>query len=84
MIIVNESVIEATDSLLPYMRKNGLGFMVDNCSIAARLGTRKWGPRFESLLNKCDKVPENTYIQDFKNNKIHKVYEKMKRLPKHF
>ncbi|MDP2090149.1 MAG: ketol-acid reductoisomerase [Candidatus Gracilibacteria bacterium] len=48
--IVNESVIEAVDSLNPYMHARGVGYMVDNCSITARLGTRKWGPLFESAL----------------------------------
>lgn len=48
--IANESVIEATDSLNPYMHARGVSFMVDNCSTTARLGTRKWGPRFDYLL----------------------------------
>jgi ketol-acid reductoisomerase len=40
--IANESVIEATDSLNPYMHARGVSFMVDNCSTTARLGARKW------------------------------------------
>jgi ketol-acid reductoisomerase len=48
--IANESVIEAVDSLLPYMHARGVSYMVDNCSTTARLGTRKWGPRFEAHL----------------------------------
>ena len=48
--IANESVIEAVDSLNPYMHARGVSYMVDNCSTTARLGTRKWGPRFEALL----------------------------------
>jgi len=48
--IANESVIEAVDSLLPYMHARGVAYMVDNCSTTARLGTRKWGPRFEAQL----------------------------------
>jgi ketol-acid reductoisomerase len=48
--IANESVIEAVDSLLPYMHARGVSYMVDNCSTTARLGTRKWGPRFEAQL----------------------------------
>ena len=50
--IVNESVIEAVDSLNPFMHARGVSYMVDNCSITARLGTRKWGPLFESALNR--------------------------------
>lgn len=45
--IANESIIEAVDSLNPYMHAKGVAHMVDNCSTTARLGTRKWGPRFD-------------------------------------
>jgi ketol-acid reductoisomerase len=48
--VANESIIEAVDSLLPYMHARGVAYMVDNCSTTARLGSRKWGPRFQSLL----------------------------------
>lgn len=44
--IANESVIEAVDSLNPYMHARGVAYMVDNCSTTARLGARKWAPRF--------------------------------------
>lgn len=43
--ICNESIIEAVDSLNPYMHARGVAFMVDNCSYTARLGSRKWAPR---------------------------------------
>lgn len=48
--IVNESVIEAVDSLNPFMHARGVAFMVDNCSTTARLGSRKWAPRFDYIL----------------------------------
>jgi ketol-acid reductoisomerase len=48
--IANESVIEAVDSLIPYMHARGVAYMVDNCSTTARLGARKWAPRFEAAL----------------------------------
>lgn len=48
--IVNESVIEAVDSLNPYMHFKGVSHMVDNCSTTARLGARKWAPRFDYAL----------------------------------
>ena len=48
--IVNESVIEAVDSLNPYMHHRGVAFMIDNCSTTARLGARKWAPRFDYAL----------------------------------
>ncbi|XP_051125232.1 ketol-acid reductoisomerase, chloroplastic [Andrographis paniculata] len=48
--IINESVIEAVDSLNPFMHARGVSFMVDNCSTTARLGSRKWAPRFDYML----------------------------------
>lgn len=49
--IINESVIEAVDSLNPFMHARGVSFMVDNCSTTARLGSRKWAPRFDYVLH---------------------------------
>lgn len=34
----------------PYMHARGVAFMVDNCSYTARLGSRKWAPRFDYML----------------------------------
>ena len=48
--IINESIIEATDSLNPYMNERGISYMIDNCSTTARLGARKWAPRLDYLL----------------------------------
>ncbi|KAK9224271.1 hypothetical protein WN943_009304 [Citrus x changshan-huyou] len=48
--IINESVIESVDSLNPFMHAHGVSFMVDNCSTTARLGSRKWAPRFDYIL----------------------------------
>ncbi|XP_057955579.1 ketol-acid reductoisomerase, chloroplastic [Malania oleifera] len=48
--IINESVIESVDSLNPFMHARGVAFMVDNCSTTARLGSRKWAPRFDYVL----------------------------------
>ena len=47
-------VIEAVDSLCPYMHAKGVAFMVDNCSRTARLGSRKWAPRFDYLLEQVN------------------------------
>lgn len=46
----NESIIEAIDSLNPYMFAHGVDFMVDNCSETARRGAKKWMSRFENAL----------------------------------
>ena len=48
--IANESIIEAVDSLNPYMDFKGVSYMVDNCSTTARLGARKWAARFDYIL----------------------------------
>ena len=48
--VVNESIIEAVDSLIPYMHARGVAYMVDSCSVTARLGARRWGPVFEAAL----------------------------------
>jgi ketol-acid reductoisomerase len=45
-----ESIIEAIKSLNPLMHAKGAGYMIDSCSPTARLGARKWAPRFESMI----------------------------------
>lgn len=54
---VNESIIEGYASLIPFMHARGIAYMVDNCSITARLGTRVWGPRFEHAVRQQVLVP---------------------------
>lgn len=49
--VVNESIIEAVDSLNPYMRAQGVAYMVDNCSITARRGSRKWAPAYHHWIS---------------------------------
>ncbi|KAL7215674.1 hypothetical protein ACSBR1_027762 [Camellia fascicularis] len=48
--IINQSVIEAVDSVNPVMHARGVSFMVDNCSTIAQLGSRKWASRFDYIL----------------------------------
>eukprot|EP01036_Dinobryon_divergens_P022487 gene22487-30748_t len=76
--IVNESVIEAVDSLCPYMHFKGVSFMVDNCSTTARLGSRKWAPRFDYILEQLAYTaldagaPVNSdLLEAFKTNSVH-------------
>ncbi len=78
--VCNESVIEAVDSLNPYMHFKGVAHMVDNCSTTARLGSRKWAPRFDynimqqALVDFDNGVAANTELVDaFKNHMIHDV-----------
>ncbi|MFO7760735.1 MAG: ketol-acid reductoisomerase [Desulfobia sp.] len=78
--VCNESVIEAVDSLNPFMHYRGVAFMVDNCSTTARLGSRKWAPRFDYILEQlgmtaCDnkKPVDNDKIKAFKENKVHQA-----------
>jgi ketol-acid reductoisomerase len=76
----NESVIESVDSLNPYMHARGVAYMVDNCSTTARLGSRKWAPRFDYLLTQlafpaadAGKSADANLIAQFKANPIHDV-----------
>ena len=78
--IANESIIEAVDSLNPYMDYKGVSFMVDNCSTTARLGARKWASRFDYIIQQQaftavdDGEPvDESIFEDFKNNEIHEV-----------
>ncbi|MDA0364351.1 MAG: ketol-acid reductoisomerase [Chloroflexi bacterium] len=78
--VANESVIEAVDSLNPYMHARGVSYMVDNCSTTARLGARKWAPRFDYVLTEQsyvqvdDQAPvDESLIEAFKSHAIHGV-----------
>lgn len=75
--IVNESVIEAVDSLNPYMHFRGVAYMVDNCSITARLGSRKWAPRFDYHLYQVGfplldgNAGDRSLFEAFKKHPVH-------------
>lgn len=80
--IINESVIESVDSLNPYMHARGVSYMVDNCSTTARLGARKWAPRFDYNLMqqsyvKCDgkeggvSATDRSHFEAFLKHPIH-------------
>ena len=79
--VANESVIEAVDSLNPYMHARGVAYMVDNCSTTARLGARKWAPRFDYILTQQAYVDTRrpsarstpSLISAFKSHIAHKV-----------
>ena len=82
--IANESIIEAVDSLLPYMHARGVAYMVDNCSTTARLGSRKWGPRFQAMLEQVafptmterDATPEEL-PDGFLTHPVHEVLHRL-------
>jgi len=76
--VINESVIESVDSLNPYMHARGVSYMVDNCSTTARLGSRKWAPRFDYNISQQAFVAldnnaklDMSLIEKFKANPIH-------------
>ncbi len=78
--IANESIIEAVDSLNPYMHFKGVAYMIDNCSTTARLGARKWAPRFDYLLMQLaiprierGQAADGALMAAFKANSIHGV-----------
>jgi ketol-acid reductoisomerase len=78
--IANESVIELVDSLIPYMHARGVAYMIDNCSTTARLGARKWAPRFEAaitqqvfpLLDGCG-ARDELLIKRLEEHRLHEV-----------
>jgi ketol-acid reductoisomerase len=85
--IANESVIECTDSLNPYMHARGVAYMVDNCSVTARLGARKWAPRFDYLIEQVGFVAIDAkqqldagLIDKFKSHVIHPVLAEVGRM----
>ncbi|HZQ84202.1 MAG TPA: hypothetical protein VFA83_05170, partial [Acidimicrobiales bacterium] len=67
-------------SLIPYMHSRGVAYMVDNCSTTARLGTRKWGPRFESTITQIV-LPlldgtggrDEALLEKFRGHPVHEV-----------
>ena len=76
--VINESVIEAVDSLSPYMHYRGVAFMVDNCSFTAKTGSRKWAPRFDYILEQLaytavdtGKAVNEELFTEFENHRIH-------------
>lgn len=78
--IANESIIEAVDSLNPYMDYKGVAYMVDNCSTTARLGSRKWAPRFDYMLDQQAYTAldqgaqvDEALFDNFVHNNIHQV-----------
>ncbi|CAL4962340.1 unnamed protein product [Urochloa decumbens] len=80
--IINESLIESVDSLNPFMHARGVAFMVDNCSTTARLGSRKWAPRFDYILTQQafvtidNKAPLNQdLISNFMSDPVHGAIE---------
>ena len=81
--IVNESIIEAIDSLNPYLHQKGISYMVDNCSTTARLGARKWGPRFDYMLSQSvitsDNLEYENTISHFLRHPIHNILEQANR-----
>jgi ketol-acid reductoisomerase len=78
--VINESVIEAVDSLCPYMHYRGIAFMVDNCSFTAKTGSRKWAPRFDYILDQLAYTAVDAGVainsglmDDFVNHRVHEA-----------
>ncbi|RII08047.1 Ketol-acid reductoisomerase [Streptomyces sp. YIM 130001] len=83
--IVNESVIEAVDSLLPYMHARDVAHMVDNCSRTARLGARRWGPRFQAVYEQicfpaADTAADPAMTEAFRTHPLHSALAAAARL----
>jgi ketol-acid reductoisomerase len=85
--VANESVIECVDSLNPYMHARGVSYMIDNCSTTARLGARKWAPRFDYNITQQayvdldeGKAADPKLFLAFKSSLIHGVLAACARL----
>ncbi|THG01503.1 hypothetical protein TEA_022294 [Camellia sinensis var. sinensis] len=85
--IINESVIEAVDSLNPFMHARGVSLMVDNCSTTTRLGSRKWAPHFDFTLTERAFVAvdngdpiDQDLISNFLSDPVHRAMEVCARL----
>jgi ketol-acid reductoisomerase len=85
--IANESIIEAVDSLNPYVHFRGVAFMIDNCSTTARLGARKWAPRFDYIMMQLalprierGEAADDGLMRAFEENDIHQVLAKCSEL----
>lgn len=81
--IANESVIEAVDSLLPYMHARGVAYMIDSCSTTARLGARRWGPLFEAAYTReafasIDEGAESPCVAPLNSHPIHRVLDALR------
>jgi ketol-acid reductoisomerase len=85
--VANESVIECVDSLNPYMHARGVSYMIDNCSTTARLGARRWAPRFDYNIVQqgfadidAKKPVDKKLIEAFKTHQVHPVLAACARL----
>jgi ketol-acid reductoisomerase len=54
--------------------------MVDNCSVTARLGSRKWAPRFDYILTEqafpaidAKTPPDEALFKSFLNHPVHEM-----------
>tara|TARA_Y100000591_G_scaffold329672_1_gene358746 strand:- start:408 stop:1889 length:1482 start_codon:yes stop_codon:yes gene_type:complete len=79
--VINESIIESVDSLNPYIDYKGIAFMIDNCSTTARLGARKWAPRFDYNLRQQaytelqnGQQVNQELVQSFKSHPVHEAF----------
>ncbi len=78
--VVNESIIESVDSLNPYMHFKGVAYMIDNCSTTARLGARKWAPRFDYIFSQqtfpaldAKAAGDDAVFQQFLTHRVHEA-----------
>ena len=62
------------------MHYKGVAYMIDNCSTTARLGARKWAPRFDYILDQlaypkldADIAADQDLVNAFESHKIHDV-----------
>jgi ketol-acid reductoisomerase len=65
------------------MHARGVAYMVDNCSTTARLGARKWGPRFDAQLTQTGYPAadggriDTPIVKSFRDHPIHDVLKSL-------
>ena len=69
------------------MHARGVAYMVDNCSTTARLGSRKWAPRFDYTITQqafvdidAKKAADKKLLDAFKKHPAHKILAECARL----
>jgi ketol-acid reductoisomerase len=60
------------------MHARDVAYMVDNCSLTARLGARRWGPRFQAVLEQiaypaASGDPDAALLDGFAAHPVHQA-----------
>eukprot|EP00916_Digyalum_oweni_P013039 GHVL01021434.1.p1 GENE.GHVL01021434.1~~GHVL01021434.1.p1 ORF type:complete len:267 (-),score=57.00 GHVL01021434.1:767-1567(-) len=72
---VNKTIIQAVDSLNPYIKHLGMFHILNNSSKISNIGLHRWWPRFENIFkdvfSKIHHRANENLLNEFKNHEIH-------------